>query len=89
MRADLCRWVRDNKVESNAQPAVFKRGIRGLAAATNLQMGEAVASVPEALLIHHDTAQESDLVTPLHICSHFSELPSQAYKMALCALTIP
>ena len=63
---DKCRWSKEKGVQSNTQPAVFHGGIRGLAAASSVPIGETAVSVPEALLISHTTAQQSDLVRVLH-----------------------
>lgn len=66
----MCSWAVRNNVEAAVQPATFGKGIRGLAASIDLLGGSTAASVPASLLITHDTARDSDLVTCLPACYH-------------------
>lgn len=47
------------------QSALFEGGIRGLAATTDLPAGSDAVRVPQAALISHETAKQSDLVGSL------------------------
>ena len=60
-----CRWAVFGDIKTLLQPALFEGGIRGLAATTDLPAGSEAVRVPQAALISHDTARQSDLVGSL------------------------
>lgn len=62
-----CRWAASNGIKTLLQPALFDGGIRGLAATTDLPAGAQTVRVPQAALISHETAKNSDLVGSSHM----------------------
>lgn len=57
-----CRWAASNGIKTLLQPALFDGGVRGLAATTDLPAGSKAVIVPQAALISHETAKNSNLV---------------------------
>ena len=58
----MCRWAQERQIDSKLKPADFG-GIRGAAAAADLEPGNTAVSVPEHCLIHEGTAAASDIVS--------------------------